>query len=34
MSDSPQREWRFYIGDMIGFAENFRHTVSEILLRT
>ena len=22
MSDSPQREWRFYITDMIGFAEN------------
>lgn len=22
MSDAPQREWRFYITDMIGFAEN------------
>jgi uncharacterized protein with HEPN domain len=22
MSDSPQREWRFYITDMIAFAEN------------
>ena len=22
MSDSPQREWRFYVSDMIGFAEN------------
>lgn len=22
MSDSPQREWRFYIADMICFAEN------------
>lgn len=22
MSEAPQREWRFYITDMIGFAEN------------
>ncbi len=22
MSDSPQREWRFYVADMITFAEN------------
>ena len=22
MSDSPQREWRFYVSDMIAFAEN------------
>lgn len=22
MSDTPKREWRFYITDMIGFAEN------------
>ena len=22
MSDSPQREWHFYITDMIGFSEN------------
>lgn len=22
MSDAPQREWRFYLDDMIGFAEN------------
>lgn len=22
MSDTPPREWRFYIDDMIGFAEN------------
>ena len=21
MSDTPQREWRFYLNDMIGFAE-------------
>ena len=21
MSDTPQREWRFYLHDMIGFAE-------------
>jgi uncharacterized protein with HEPN domain len=21
VSDSPQREWRFYVDDMIGFAE-------------
>ena len=21
MSDSPQREWRFYLDDMVGFAE-------------
>ena len=23
MSDSTQREWRFYIDDIIGFAEKF-----------
>ena len=24
MSDASTREWRFYIDDMIGFAEKFR----------
>jgi uncharacterized protein with HEPN domain len=38
-SDEPVREWRFYLDDMIGFAEKvlaytIKHTLGKIVAKT